>query len=99
MRMGSRNQYLTPEQRAIAPRIYEILTATAKRLQAGDSEFASMERTGCQMLEAAGFKPDYFAVREAGDASAARPDTGHLVVLTAARLGKAQLIDNMQVRR
>jgi len=63
--MSSRNQYLTPEQRSIAPRIYEILTATAKRLQAGDSEFASMERAGCQMLEAAGFKPDYFAVRQA----------------------------------
>src|SRR6202011_3309941 len=43
--MSSRNQYLSAKQRSIAPRIYEILTATAKRLQAGDSEFASMERT------------------------------------------------------
>src|SRR2546429_3079821 len=48
--MSSRNQYLTPEQRGIAPRIYEILTATAKRLQAGDREFASMERSGCQKV-------------------------------------------------
>jgi len=97
--MSSRNQYLTPEQRSIAPRIYEILTATAKRLQAGDSEFASMERSGCQMLEAAGFKPDYFAVRQAGDLSTPRPDTSHLVVLAAVRLGKARLIDNVQVKR
>src|SRR4030088_1173603 len=67
--MSSRNQYLTPEERRSAPRIYEILTATAKRLQAGDSEFASMERTGCRMLEAAGFKLDYFAVRQANDLS------------------------------
>src|SRR6202011_2815968 len=40
--MSSRNQYLTPDERRVAPRIFEILTATAKRLQAGDSEFASM---------------------------------------------------------
>src|ERR1700730_12069468 len=39
--MSSRNQYLTTQERTIAPRIYEILTATAKRLQAGDSELAS----------------------------------------------------------
>jgi pantoate--beta-alanine ligase len=97
--MSSRNQYLTAEERSIAPRIHEILTATAKRLQAGDSEFASMERAGCQMLEAAGFRPDYFAVRQAVDLSAPRPDTSHLAVLTAVRLGKARLIDNIQVKR
>jgi pantoate--beta-alanine ligase len=97
--MSSRNQYLTSEERRLAPRIYEILTATAKRLHAGDSEFASMERAGCQALEAAGFKPDYFAVRQAVDLSPPRPDTSHLVVLTAARLGKARLIDNVQVKR
>src|SRR3984893_11428246 len=90
--MSSRNQYLTPDERRVAPRIFEILTATAKRLQAGDSEFASMERTGCQMLEAGGFRPDYFAIRQASDLSAARLDTGDLVVLTAVRLGKARLM-------
>jgi pantoate--beta-alanine ligase len=97
--MSSRNQYLTPQERSVAPRIHEILTATAKRLAAGDNEFASMERGGCQALEAAGFRPDYFAVRQAVDLSAPKPDTRHLVVLTAARLGKARLIDNVQVER
>jgi pantoate--beta-alanine ligase len=97
--MSSRNQYLTPEERKLAPRIYEILTATAKRLQAGDSEFTSMERAGCKALEAAGFKPDYFAIRSASDLSAPSSNADYLVVLTAARLGKARLIDNVQVRR
>lgn len=97
--MSSRNQYLTSAERSIAPRIYEILTATAKRLQAGDNEFASMERAGCQALEAAGLRPDYFAVRQAVDLCAPKPDTSHLVILTAARLGKARLIDNVQVKR
>jgi pantoate--beta-alanine ligase len=97
--MSSRNQYLTPQERRIAPRIHEILTGTAKRLQAGDSEFASMERAGCQALEAVGLRPDYFAIRQAADLTAPHPDTNHLVVLTAARLGKARLIDNVQVKR
>jgi len=97
--MSSRNQYLTPQERSIAPRIHAILTATAKRLEAGDKEFASMERAGCQALEAAGFRPDYFAVRQAVDLSPPKPDTSHLVVLTAVRLGKARLIDNVQVKR
>src|SRR3984893_16695406 len=70
--MSSRNQYLTSTERPVAPRIYETLQAAAKRLSGGDSDFTSMERAGCQMLEGAGFKPDYFAVRQAIDLSAAR---------------------------
>src|SRR5262249_42271137 len=50
--MSSRNQYLTPEERRIAPRIYEILTGTAKRLQGGDNDFAAIERAGSHALEA-----------------------------------------------
>ncbi len=97
--MSSRNQYLTPQERQIAPRIYETLNAVAKRLQAGDNEFASMERYGVQTLESAGLRPDYFAIRQAHDLSTANPATRHLVILTAAHLGHARLIDNVQVRR
>jgi pantoate--beta-alanine ligase len=97
--MSSRNQYLSAQERQTAPRIYEILTATAKRLQAGGNEFASMEQAGRQALEAAGLRPEYFAVRQAVDLSAPTAETDHLVVLTAARLGKARLIDNIQVKR
>jgi pantoate--beta-alanine ligase len=97
--MSSRNQYLTQQERGMAPRIYEILTATAQRLLSGDNDFATLEHGGAQALEAAGFRLDYFAIREAADLSAPRPDSSYLVVLTAARVGKARLIDNVQVRR
>jgi pantoate--beta-alanine ligase len=97
--MSSRNQYLTPEERAIAPRIYETLLAAVNRLRAGDTDFASIERSGIQALERGGFRPDYFSVRQAQDLSPPRRDTTHLVALTAARLGKARLIDNLQVTR
>jgi pantoate--beta-alanine ligase len=97
--MSSRNQYLTAAERQIAPRIYQILQAAAHRLRAGDTEFSSIERTGVEALEKAGMRPDYFSVRRAQDLGAPALDTKHLVVLTAARLGKARLIDNMQVRK
>jgi pantoate--beta-alanine ligase len=95
--MSSRNQYLSDEERSAAPRIYETLLAAIQRLRAGDVDFVSIEGSGLQALQTAGFRPDYFAVRQAQDLSPPRPDTQHLVVLTAARLGKARLIDNMQV--
>jgi pantoate--beta-alanine ligase len=97
--MSSRNQYLTATERPVAPRIYETLQAVAKRLGTGDVEFASIERFGVEALTKVGMKPDYFAVRRAEDLGAPANDTKHLVVLTAARLGKARLIDNIQVRK
>ena len=97
--MSSRNQYLTPAERQVAPRIYQTLQAAASRLQTGDTDFAAIERVGAEALAKAGMKPDYFSVRRAQDLGAPAPDTRHLVVLTAARLGKARLIDNFQVRK
>ncbi|HXS22423.1 MAG TPA: pantoate--beta-alanine ligase [Steroidobacteraceae bacterium] len=97
--MSSRNQYLTDEERRKAPVIHQLLLAAVARLRAGDRDFAAIERTGLEALEQSGFRPDYFAVRRADDLSspdANTADTGHLVVLVAARLGRARLIDNLQ---
>jgi pantoate--beta-alanine ligase len=97
--MSSRNQYLTPSERALAPQIYATLQAAAHRLRAGDAEFASIERAGFVALESAGLRPEYFAVRQASDLSSPAPDARELVVLAAVRLSKARLIDNVQVTR
>ena len=97
--MSSRNQYLTPSERALAPQIFATLQAAAHRLGAGDAEFASIERAGFVALESAGLRPEYFAVRQASDLSSPAPDARELVVLAAVRLSKARLIDNVQVTR
>ena len=97
--LSSRNQYLTGAERKVAPVIYATLEAAAARLRAGDAQFASIERSGFQALENAGLRPDYFSVRRADDLTAPGPDTRALVVLAAARLGRARLIDNVQVAR
>jgi pantoate--beta-alanine ligase len=97
--MSSRNQYLSSEERALAPSIYQALEAAAQRLRAGDVDFASIERAGFQALEQAGFRPDYFSVRNASDLCPPTASARELVILTAARIGKARLIDNVQVTR
>jgi pantoate--beta-alanine ligase len=97
--MSSRNQYLTPAERVLAPRLYATLQAAAQRLRAGDGDFAGIEHAGLTALQSAGFRPDYFAVRQAADLHAPAAGARALVVLTAARLSKARLIDNVQVMR
>jgi pantoate--beta-alanine ligase len=97
--MSSRNQYLTPSERARAPEIYKALQAAAIRVRTGDVDFAGIERTGFHTLEGTGFQPDYFSVRQAHDLTPATASARDLVILTAARIGKARLIDNVQVQR
>lgn len=97
--MSSRNQYLSDAERQIAPRIHKALTEAAARLQARDNDFVAIEKAAIEELMRGGFRPDYFSVRNGVDLSPPQADTHHLVVLTAARLGKARLIDNVQVRR
>jgi pantoate--beta-alanine ligase len=96
--LSSRNQYLTPAERALAPKIYATLQQAAARLAAGEHDYGAIERAGVQELTGAGFQPDYLAVRSAADLTVPNAATHALVVLVAARLGKARLIDNLQVR-
>jgi pantoate--beta-alanine ligase len=97
--MSSRNQYLSAAERTLAPQIYAALQAAAQRLRSGETDFGSIERSGFTTLQTAGFRPDYFAVRQASDLAPAAPAACELVVLTAARLGRARLIDNLRVTR
>jgi len=95
--MSSRNQYLTLEERKIAPQLYAALQKAVARLCAANVDFASIERAASQELDAAGFQPEYFSIRDARDLRAATAGSLDLVVLAAARLGKARLIDNLKI--
>lgn len=96
--MSSRNQYLTAAERERAPALHRALCAAAGALAAGERDHARIEREGLRALEAEGFRPDYFAVKRAEDLGPPAAGSTHLVVLTAAHLGRARLIDNVQVR-
>lgn len=97
--ISSRNHYLTADERRRAPMLHTTLRKIAQRLARGESDYAALESEAVAALEGAGFRPDYIAVRRLGDL--ARPNGGtapsRLIVLGAAWLGRARLIDNLQV--
>jgi pantoate--beta-alanine ligase len=95
--LSSRNQYLTETERAIAPRLYAELSAIGKKLQEGNDHYGEIEKDAFDALLAAGFEPEYVSIRRAENLGVPDRDTDELVVLAAARLGKARLIDNIVV--
>ncbi len=97
--MSSRNRYLTSEQRQIASTIYTALERARRALEAGEEDLAALESRGLEALTQAGFKPDYFAIRDAETLQSPAPEQTELVVLAAARIGRARLIDNVRARR
>jgi pantoate--beta-alanine ligase len=96
--LSSRNRYLNPQERAIAPEVYRSLDRARRRLESGDTDVEGIEREGLAALVKAGFRPDYFEVRMAGTLAKPHGENVDVVVLTAARLGRARLIDNVQCR-
>lgn len=97
--MSSRNGYLSAAERAIAPQLRVALLAAVQRLQGG-ADCPTVEQETEQALAAAGLAPDYVSVRRRSDLS--RPDAAlsdpadrALIILAAAQLGRARLIDNL----
>ena len=96
--LSSRNRYLSPDERATAPVIYRALDAARRRLENGETDYASIEAEGVALIQAAGLRIDYFEARTADRLARPGGDDVDLVVLAAVRLGKARLIDNIQCR-
>ena len=95
--MSSRNQYLTDEEREIAPELHRILDRIGLELQNGKRDFPGLESQAIAELEEAGFTIDYVAVRRAENLAPPDRDCDELVILAAVHLGKARLIDNIVV--
>ncbi|MGH8413600.1 MAG: pantoate--beta-alanine ligase [Gammaproteobacteria bacterium] len=94
--MSSRNQYLTSDERALAPVLYRTLQEVAQALSDGRRDFETLESEAASKLSE-GFRPDYVSIRTARTLAMPYPNTPHFVVLAAAWLGKARLIDNIEV--
>ncbi len=94
---SSRNQYLTDAERSIAPQLYATLEAIGKELQTGQRDFDALEKNAAETLDAAGFRTEYVAIRRAENLEIPDRDCDEIVVLAAAHLGDARLIDNVVV--
>lgn len=102
--MSSRNRYLAPEERAEAPRLYQLLNELSnqvKTLRPGLDQLVQLERKCLDALQQNGWKPDYFEVRRQADLMRPTPenlsDQTPLVILAAAKLGATRLIDNLEI--
>lgn len=97
--MSSRNNYLSPTERAEAPRLHAQLSLVREAVRAGNRDFRGLEAQAASALEAAGWKPDYLSVRRRADLAVAAADdvAGTMVVLGAAKLGATRLIDNLEI--
>jgi len=95
--MSSRNNYLSEEERAQAGHIWKELNRVIDGLKTGSKNFFDLIQQGKINLIKQGFKPDYLEIRNAQTLKPATESDEQVVVLVAAILGKARLIDNIRV--
>jgi len=99
--LASRNGYLTPAERAEAPRLYRTLRDIADAIAGGRTDYANLEAAGRAEMARAGWSVDYIAVRHGLGLRIPHPEgfdhPNLLIVLGAAKLGNTRLIDNVDV--
>jgi len=93
--MSSRNAYLSAEERERAATLYQTLQKAQQKIKAGERDFAMIQTQATAKLGEAGFRPEYFEIRRAQDLQAATDADEQRVILAAAWLGEARLIDNI----
>jgi pantoate--beta-alanine ligase len=95
--MSSRNRFLTVEQRATAPILYQVMQHVARDISVGGAVPAILA-AGQARLVAAGFAPDYLALVVAETLEPlTQKSAAPMRLLAAAKLGTVRLLDNMAV--
>ena len=95
--LSSRNQYLSPAERAEAPRLYRVLQEVSAAARTGTHSWATIEAEAMTELERHGWRPDYVTVRRRADLQPPKDDDRELVILGAAKLGAPRLLDNLEL--
>lgn len=95
--MSSRNGYLTPDERARAPELYDCLSEVAEMISGAGGAFEAAETHARLRLEQTGFRVDYVSIRRRADLAVPKPGDHELIVLAAAWLGSTRLIDNKTI--
>jgi pantoate--beta-alanine ligase len=103
--LSSRNGYLSIEERVEAPQLQRVLKEVREQvLQLKERNVASLseiEKKAVATLVGRGWNPDYIAIRKQSDLAPASNESLHtgepLVILTAAKIGKTRLIDNLEI--
>lgn len=103
--LSSRNSFLSKEERAEAPELQRVLKEVREQVlqlkEQNTHSLSEIEKKAVATLTGRGWKPDYIAIRQQSDLAPASNESlqagESLVILTAAKLGKTRLIDNLEV--
>ncbi|ELW8310230.1 pantoate--beta-alanine ligase [Salmonella enterica] len=95
--LSSRNGYLTAKQRKIAPGLHNVMNGIAEKLIAGNRELQEIIAIAEQELNEKGFRADDIQIRDADTLQELTETSKRAVILAAAWLGQARLIDNQSV--
>lgn len=95
--LSSRNQYLSTEERAIAPKLHQQLLGVAAELKAGDDASTLLVKAKSQILATGFASIDYLELRAEDTLAPMTSLSGPARLLVAAKLGTTRLIDNIKV--
>ena len=95
---SSRNGYLTPQELEVAPLLYQTMKRLARDVSGGMAIDKAVDKATLMMNESL-FTTDYFHIQRADDLSQPTDNDSELVILAAAQLGFARLIDNLVFTR
>jgi pantoate--beta-alanine ligase len=97
--MSSRNQRLTPAERALAPRLYQALQLAAKLIEQGFRNPAAIKQEALAALGQPGAHPDirveYLEIADPDSMQPVELISGPVRIAIAAWLGSVRLIDNV----
>lgn len=95
--LSSRNGYLSADQRKVAPGLYKVMNGAAEKLAAGERNLDEIIAIAAQELNEKGFRADDIQIRDADTLLDLTENSQRAVILMAAWLGEARLIDNQIV--
>lgn len=103
--LSSRNSYLSSEERVEAPELQKVLREVRARVldlsERNAHALKEIEKIAIEILTGRGWEPDYIAIRQQSNLATATNESLQaeepLVILTAAKLGKTRLIDNLEI--
>ena len=95
--LSSRNGYLSPEERAEAPRLQQTLQSIRQAVLSGERDYEDLCQKAAENLDAHGWKTDYISIRRQQDLAPASPSDSDLVIVAASKLGTPRLLDNLEI--
>ncbi len=95
--LSSRNQYLSPAERAEATFLWKTLSNLRQDVLGGLRDYAAAEAAAVATLGRCGWRADYVSIRNCSTLAVAGTTDRELVILAAAYLGTTRLIDNLEI--